>query len=925
MPEAITTTTTDTSTSIQSGIGLVVDSTSSTKTIGNYVTDVSLQPYIANRIISFVAYNLRPSHRLYVHFDGINVSEYCAPGIIPTGSYDTSDYNSVIINGNWGDPIYSDSNGRVAVQFNIPANTFKTGDRIVEITNVDNLQTGFHAIVMNAQATFTASNLSVSKQAVTLTTVTPIIYTKNISSKPVITSTSSNNTVTLQDVYNYTPPATDGGDGGDGGGGNVYTDGGGGDGGAGDSGCGGCDDPVAQALSINITGSNAPQGTYVTALDLYFKQKSLIGDHGVSVYLCEVNNGYPDASKILPFSTVHLMNAIINISDDASIATKFSFEAPIFLNNNKEYSFIVKADQGDTDFLLWSAELGSTDVTNPNIQVFSQPVLGTAFEGATMYEWSALQKEYVKFTLYRASFTESTGTAVFNNSNTEYINIQNLGYTNSSVGILSGDYIYSAVNSTPSTVNTSIYGKLSYFDNIKSLLYVDSKTSNPYSGNSFVQIHRFVNTSVMTPNSTTLIAYANTTTLYNPVVDATVAQFATLQPGGTTLSFGYTGTSNSYTVDSSNKNVNLGYETELYDKERIVASKSNEINYMSGQKSMTMTATLTTDSQYLSPIIDTVKANDLVISNQIDPVGFIYNEYYSSGNSKSKYVSQIVTLAKGQDAEDLQLILSASRPPGTDIQVFVRFLNGEDSEPISNKIWTPMVNQTPDFYTSPSNMRDFKEFVYTAPYSYNTTPTTGTVTVNTADSNVIGTSTLFNTELNVGYWVTFPSNTTFIEIPRQVISITNNTLLTLNSPFTANHTSSQMVITPPPTAAILSNNSSTLLTGNVSTYTTNNSIVGSGTLFLAQLSVGSIIEVDSDKQVVISITNNTLLSVGEPWSSNNSGANAYAVTTAGVTYLNSANNLYTNFLRFQTKIIIQSNDSSKVPIIDDMRALALQL
>ena len=75
----------------------------------------------------------------------------------------------------------------------------------------------------------------------------------------------------------------------------------------------------------------------------------------------------------------------------------------------------------------------------------------------------------------------------------------------------------------------------------------------------------------------------------------------------------------------------------------------------------------------------------------------------------------------------------------------------------------------------------------------------------------------------------------------------------------------------------------------------------------------------------ISITNNTLLTVGTPWSSNNTGANAYHVSNAGITYINSSNNLYTSYLRFQTKIILQSNDSSKVPILDDMRALALQL
>ena len=42
-------------------------------------------------------------------------------------------------------------------------------------------------------------------------------------------------------------------------------------------------------------------------------------------------------------------------------------------------------------------------------------------------------------------------------------------------------------------------------------------------------------------------------------------------------------------------------------------------------------------------------------------------------------------------------------------------------------------------------------------------------------------------------------------------------------------------------------------------------------------------------------------------------------------YLNSNSTLYTTFKQFQLKVIIQSNDSSKVPLLNDLTALALQL
>ena len=132
-----TTTTVTTTTSSRTGTQLVVQSQSNTTSVGNFVTDVNIQPYIANRIVSFFARNMRPNCRMHIFFDSVLVDSYCAPGIVPTSSYDSSDYNSIAKNGNWGDPIYSDSNGFVAGQFNIPAATFKIGDRVLEITDVN--------------------------------------------------------------------------------------------------------------------------------------------------------------------------------------------------------------------------------------------------------------------------------------------------------------------------------------------------------------------------------------------------------------------------------------------------------------------------------------------------------------------------------------------------------------------------------------------------------------------------------------------------------------------------------------------------------------------------------------------------------------------------------------------------------------------
>lgn len=894
-----TTTTTVTSTANRTGTGIVVDSQSNTVTVGNFVTDVSLQPFITNRIISVFAFNMRPSRRLHVFFDSINVDQYCAPGArvantYPTPVGDTSDYTIIARGGNWGAPIYSDEKGRVAFQFNIPAGKFKTGDRSIQIADVDSLVYGNDAITTLSSSVFTASNLSVSKQNVTLTTVNADLNFIPISNT-VVTSTTSVATSTIGDNITRLPPPPPPPP--------MFF----------------FMEPIAQSLTITTPQGEA--GIYVTSIDIFFRQKSLVRENGVMVYLCETKNGYPDGSTVLPFGRVHKTYDEVNVSENGTVPTTFTFPSPVFLNNGLTYAFVVKPDANDQDYQVFTAFLGDTDLST-GYQVFSQPVLGTAFYGATDLQWTALQKEYIKFTLKRAQFNKNAGEAYFYNSNTEYVTMLNMSYVNTSVGILSGDYIFQSTNavtnSTGGSVNTSVRAVVDFYDSVKGIIYCDKSTGN-FLSNTYAQIHRFAN-GVITPNNSTYIASGNTGLLYNPVIDALVPQLAVITPAGTALNHTYVGTSNVYTIDANERKVNIGYENEFYDQERIVASKSNEMANMSSNKSLQLKSYFRTDSEFLSPAIDTVRYQQLVIKNDVDPVMFNYGEYFNSGNTKSKYISQIVTLAPGQDAEDLQVILTAFRPVNSDIEVWVKFLNGEDTDQISQKTWTPLYNAAYDVYSDPSNPNDFREYVFKVGSYYGSYLANGTITTTTASTTVTGNNTFFSRDLKPGWFINLNADNS-----KKIISIASNTSLTIESAFANNHTNEAFYLVPPYTTPWLSSSSRNQLSGTVSTYTTNNSIVGVGTSFTTQLKAGNIIEVDGDSQTIVYIANNTLLGVGTPWSSNNSGANGYIVSPNGVTYYNNNLNLYSSFKQFQIKVILKSNDSSKVPFIDDLRALALQL
>jgi hypothetical protein len=85
------------------------------------------------------------------------------------------------------------------------------------------------------------------------------------------------------------------------------------------------------------------------------------------------------------------------------------------------------------------------------------------------------------------------------------------------------------------------------------------------------------------------------------------------------------------------------------------------------------------------------------------------------------------------------------------------------------------------------------------------------------------------------------------------------------------------------------------------------------------------LQINGDSQAVVSIANSTLLTVGTPWSANNSGVTYSTISPNGVSYLNDNLSQFASFKRFQIKIILQSYSTAMVPLVNDVRALALQL
>lgn len=171
-------------------------------------------------------------------------------------------------------------------------------------------------------------------------------------------------------------------------------------------------DPLAQ--SFEVTDVN---GVFVTKCDVYFKTKDPT-EVPVTMQIRTVQLGVP-TQEILPFSEVSLEPSKVSVSDDATVSTTFTFQAPVYLEGGGEYAIVLLTNSDS--YNVWISRMTEVDVTSQNrpeserIIVSQQPTLGSLFKSQNASTWDASQLEDLKFNLYRAEFTTNDAIVRFYN------------------------------------------------------------------------------------------------------------------------------------------------------------------------------------------------------------------------------------------------------------------------------------------------------------------------------------------------------------------------------------------------------------------------------------------------------------------------------------------------------------------------------
>jgi len=192
-------------------------------------------------------------------------------------------------------------------------------------------------------------------------------------------------------------------------------------------------DPLAQTFAVggNISDMNSTdidsqsddrEGAFVTAVDLFFANIPS-GNDEIRIEIREVELGIPTQRVIgSPAVLTPRTNDTVNIitSTTGEIATKVVFPEPIYLSPGKEYAIVALAPTTD-EYELWIAQMGETTVNTQSlpdaeaVRYTKQFALGSLFKSQNGSVWTPNQYQDLKFKLYKAKFTQTSGTAFFYN------------------------------------------------------------------------------------------------------------------------------------------------------------------------------------------------------------------------------------------------------------------------------------------------------------------------------------------------------------------------------------------------------------------------------------------------------------------------------------------------------------------------------
>lgn len=698
----------------RSGTQLTMAASEQTIDMGTSVQSVSVRDFMRSQEIRFIGQRMRPNTRVWAYFDDEKVFAYCTPC--------DSNFNDT---GAEGNALYTDDTGTVYGKFRIPDDEnlkFRIGTRRFVLQDIKDPDTEKDLITTSAHGDFSSFPLDVVQRGTSVNMTVPQFGQRTFQQQQTLHRVSDGDRSWW--------------------------------------------DPLAQSFTVNVSGST--EGIYVTRVDLFFGKKD--SKLPITLQIREVENGFP-TQTIVPNGIKTLTPSQIDAKLDGPANTPFYFDNPVFLENQKEYALVAVPGGNSDQYALWVAELGGMDVVRPNTLISKQTASGVLFSSSNDSTWNAIQDEDMMYTIYRASFDTgvNSGSVVFKNNAQDFFNVEELDGKFKIGETVRSESELTMANTDSVPVGTVLKTKYCQFaDSTNGFTYHHPYFANGVvreivssgSGSVTVKIDSLGDFPTATSNNANFVYLSDgtqvgTTTgftagsatgtcsfyyniagkLHMTDVTGTFAtnKFVRGQKSGASASVAsYDNlrmntivpkipeilrhkTQSSWqikTTSASGVERNYipmlnGEENSFYDEEKAVFSKSNEPN----SRSLTIRGTMQTEDNHISPIIDLSRTNAIILGNIIN--NDVTDEHKMAGNANVRYVSKKITLADGQDAEDMSVFVDAYKPRGTDVKVYAKIIHAEDPEAFNDKDFTPLTQITAsNTYSTGLDGTDIKEFEF---------------------------------------------------------------------------------------------------------------------------------------------------------------------------------------------------------------------
>lgn len=498
-------------------------------------------------------------------------------------------------------------------------------------------------------------------------------------------------------------------------------------------------DPIAQTFLFPK--DNYPNGLFLNSISLFFATAPTTSNAPVTLSIVGTLNGYPNGST-LDHSIVTLTADQVKTSTspqylDNNAKTVFEFAVPVYIQSGVTYAFMLQSSSNE--YNLWSASNGDTavassvknlpsDATPSSItKISAAPFVGSLFLSQNAQTWVPDLNQSLMFVLDQCVFdTTSNPTLQFvvpkklpqrkvvnqtidyylnansvSNvtnlvSNTDiYVDAFNVTTTDFLPTTTGVSYSYNATLTDGSAAGTTNitpgkFGTPSYDD-----IYLDdNKGQRVLQANSNTSFSVYASLISTDPNVSPVISdaglstYAITWNINNCELSNSLI---TLVSGGS----GYNASLTSVTINTPTN----GYGSGAYAAANIVGGVIQSI-YLTSNGSGYLT----------TPTVSIVDANS---SPGSGASATITGETSSSGGpALAKYVTKKVVLSAGNDSGDLNVYLSAFRPAETDINVYYKILNRNDTQSFESGSWQLMtkINNCEGLYSQ--TRKDIHEYSF---------------------------------------------------------------------------------------------------------------------------------------------------------------------------------------------------------------------